>query len=53
MIEALVCRLEDGGDNGGYILEMCSGHSLVASYSSPNFLVSFWCIKKFGTLFPL
>ena len=39
MVEALVCRLEDGRDNGGYILGMCmcNGHSLVASYSSPNF----------------
>ena len=36
MVEALVQGLEGGGDNGGYILEMCSGHSLVASYSGPN-----------------
>ena len=27
---------EGGGDNGGYILGMCSGLSLVASYSSPH-----------------
>ena len=33
MVEALVCRLEGGGDNGGYILGVCNGHSFVASYS--------------------
>ena len=34
MVEALVRGLEGGGDNGGYILEMYSGHSLIASYSN-------------------
>ena len=29
-------RLEGGGDNNGYILKMCNGHSLVALYSSPK-----------------
>ena len=37
MVEALVYGLEGGGDKSGYILGMCSDHSLVASYSSPNF----------------
>ena len=37
MVETLVQGLEGVGDNGGYILKMCSGHSLVASYCSPNF----------------
>ena len=45
MVEALILGLEGGGDNGGYILGMCSGHSLVASYSSSNFFSS-----HFGTL---
>ena len=40
MVEALVCGLEGGEDYEGYILGMCSGHSLVASYSSPNFFPS-------------
>ena len=40
MVEALVCGLEGGGDNGGLILEVCTGHSLVASYSCPNFFSS-------------
>ena len=40
MVEALVQGLKGGGNNGGYILRMCSGHSLVASYSSPNFFSS-------------
>ena len=33
-------RVEGGRDNGGYILGMCNGHSLIASYSSPNFFSS-------------
>ena len=37
MVEALVCGLEGGGDKSGYIPGMCSDHSLVASYSGPNF----------------
>ena len=45
MVEALVQGLEGGGDNGGYILGMCSGHSLVASYSGPIF---YW--SHFGSL---
>ena len=40
MVKALVCGLEGGGDKSGYILEMCSDHSLVASYSGPNFFSS-------------
>ena len=40
MVEVLVRGLEGGGDNGGYILEMCSGHSLVALYFGPNFFSS-------------
>ena len=52
MVEALVCGLEGGGEKSGYILGMCSDHSLVASYSGPNFFfVSFWCIKQFGAHF--
>ena len=39
-VEALVQRLEGGGDNGGYILGMYSGHSLVASYTGPNFFLT-------------
>ena len=47
MVEALVRRLEGGGDNGGYILGMCSDLSLVALHSGPNFfLVSFWMLKS-------
>ena len=42
MVNALVQGLEGGGDSGGYILEMCSGHSLVASYSSSNFFWSYF-----------
>ena len=54
MIEALVLGLEGGGDNGGYILGMCSGHPLVASYSSPNFFsLSLWSLKKFSIVFSL
>ena len=37
MVKALIRGLEGGQDNGGYILEMCSSHSLVALYSGPNF----------------
>ena len=33
-------RVERRWDNGGYILEMCSGHSLIALYSGPNFFLS-------------
>ena len=33
-------RFKGGGDNDGYILEMCSGHSLVALYSAPNVFLS-------------
>ena len=40
MVEALVQGLEGGGDNGGYIFGTCSGHSLIASYSGPNFFSS-------------
>ena len=40
MVEALVQGLEGGGDNGGYILGTCSGHSLIASYSSPKTFLS-------------
>ena len=40
MVDALIYGLEGGGDNGGYILWMCDGHSLVASYSNPNFFSS-------------
>ena len=40
MVEALVQGLEGGGDNGGYILEMYSGHSLDVSYSGSNFFSS-------------
>ena len=40
MVKALVCGLEGGGDNSGYILRMCNGYSLVASYSSPNYFSS-------------
>ena len=39
MVEALVRGLEGGGDNGGYIPEMCGDLSLVASHFGPNF---FW-----------
>ena len=46
-------RLEGGGDNGGYILRMYSGHSLVASHFGPNFFVLFWSLKKFGVVFLL
>ena len=37
MVEALVCGLKGGGNKSGYILEMCSDHSLVASYSGSKF----------------
>ena len=40
MVEALVSGLEGGGDNGSYIIGMCSGHSLVASYSGPKIFLS-------------
>ena len=40
MVEALVRGLEGGGDNGGYILGMCSDLLLVASHSGPNFFSS-------------
>ena len=40
MMEALVRGLEGGGDSGGYILKMCNGHSLVASYSGPIYFSS-------------
>ena len=40
MVEALVCKLEGGGDKSGYIPGTCSDHSLVASYSGPNFFPS-------------
>ena len=39
MVRASVQELEGGGNNGSYILGMCSDHSLVASYSSPNFFM--------------
>ena len=46
--------LKGGGNNGGYILGMCSCHSLVASYSSPiSFLLYFWRFRKFDIVFPL
>ena len=35
-------RVEGNGDNGGYILGMYNGHSLIASYSSPNFFSSYF-----------
>ena len=41
MVEALVCGLKGGGDKSGYIPRMCNDHSLVASYSGPNFSSSF------------
>ena len=53
MVEALVCGLEGGGDKSDYIPGMCSDHSLVASYSSPNFFSSPFGIKQFGAHFPL
>ena len=37
---ALVCGLEGGRDKSSYIPGMCSDHSLVASYSGPNFFSS-------------
>ena len=36
ILRALICCWF----NGGYILGMCSGHSLVASYFGPNFFPS-------------
>ena len=42
MVQVLVCELDGGGDNGGYILKMCTGHSLVASYSGPKKNSSFF-----------
>ena len=45
MVEALIQGLEGGRDNGDYILGMCSGHSLVASYSSPKNLSHFGALK--------
>ena len=32
--------LKGGGDNGGYILKMCNGHLLVASYLDPKIFLS-------------
>ena len=46
-------RMKGGADNSGYILIMHSGLSLVASYSSPHFLVLFWSLKIFGIVFLL
>ena len=40
MVEALVRGLEGGGNSGGYILGICSGRTLVASYSDSNFFSS-------------
>ena len=40
MVEALIRRLGGGGDKGGYILGMCTSHSLVALYSGPKFFLS-------------
>ena len=40
--ESLVGGLKGGRNNSGYILRMYSGHSLVASYSSPNFFGLFF-----------
>ena len=51
MVEALVQGLKGGGDNGGYILEMCSGHPLVASYFGPNFFFIIWRFRKLGNIF--
>ena len=54
MVEASVRGLEGGGDNGGYIPEMCNKLSLVALHSSPIFFLGlFWTFRKFGTVFPL
>ena len=45
--------LEGGGDNGGYILRMCSDLLLVASHFGPNFFRLILDIRKFGIVFPL
>ena len=56
MVEALVYRLEGGGEKSNYIPELYNDHSLIASYSGPNFFrlllvhKTIWCLLSSSSI---